>query len=105
MTDVLMISCIRTYSSGQLWLSSTFSGMSIEHSSVPEFIIINTIDYKREIYPGLSPIVGVSSLAGPLLPQEHLLGHPHQQLVHVVFEHTRGLHVLRITALGLLFTI
>ena len=57
------------------------------------------------IYPRLCPVAGISTHAGLLLPEEDLLGHPDQQLVHVVFEDTRGLHVLCIVALGLLFTI
>ena len=60
---------------------------------------------KLRIYPRLRPVAGISSHAGLLLPKENLLGHPDQQLVHVVFEDTRGLHVLCIVALGLLFTI
>ena len=39
MTDVLLISCIQTYSSGQLLLSSRFSRMNSAHSSDPDFII------------------------------------------------------------------
>ena len=37
------------------------------------------------IYPRLCPVAGISTHAGLLLPEENLLGHPDQQLVHVVF--------------------
>lgn len=78
--------------------------MNSAHSSDPDFII-NIMDEKKQNYPRLHPIARISSETGLLLPEEDLLGHPDQQLVHVVFEDTRGLHVLCIVALGLLFTI
>ena len=78
--------------------------MNSVHSSDPDFII-NIIVDKKQIYPRLRPIARISSDTGLLLPEEDLLGHPDQQLVNVVFEDTRSLHVLCIVALSLLFTI
>ena len=81
-------------------------GGAVGHARVLKLVMhlaFSLLDKEVGIYLGLCTASFVTIPMGMLLPEEHLLGHPHQQLVHVLLQDSRGFYELGIRTGGLVF--